>query len=545
MRFVAKLAIVTGLLVMVAMAQDTPTFHSQTQLVVVSAVVTDHSGAHVPNLKKEDFSVRENGAEQKIAVVEEIHSVAERLARATTTQPNVYSNLLSGSPGAHRMTIIAIDAINTPFMDQARARPEIIKFLSNWASSGEPMALVVLTRGGVKVIHDFTADPKVLAKALDRAKNRNEQVVDEPTGEAGPEEDATNAEEQQLLQALADARDRFVAFQRRVAATMTLDALQAIARAYGGIPGRKSLIWASSGFPFSISEQTISTAPASDGLGDMLPLYNATWQALNDSLIAVYPVDLRGLVTLTPDASIRKPSKNFNQQMSWANLDRIATFQTIAEATGGEAFYNTNDIAGAFRKAADDSSSYYLLGYYLDPKDTKPGWRKLKVTVDRPGMHVRARSGFFVQKTGSDGRSEEDVRKSAVSLAVSSPLDFTGIGLTAAFGPMTPGKKPGTKTVPFELALGPNSVDIDTSDKNHVRLDFLAFVRTATGETIDQNGRTIEAHLSPESVTKLQQGGTTYDNVLELPLGDYTVRFVVRDVLSGRMGTVSAPLKVE
>lgn len=545
MKFVAKLAIITGLLFTFAAAQDTPTFHSQTQLVVVSAVVTDHSGAHVPNLKKEDFSLRENGEEQKIAIVEEVHSVTDRLTRATSTQPNVYSNLVSGSPGAHRLTIIAIDAINTPLMDQARARPQIIKFLSNWASSGEPVALVVLTRSGVKVIHDFTTDPKVLARALDKAKNRNEQVVDEPTGEAGPEEDATNAEEQQLLQALADSQDRFVAFQRRVAATMTLDALQAIARAYSGIPGRKSLIWASSGFPFSITEQTISTAPASDGLGDMLPLYNSTWQALNDSQIAVYPVDLRGLAVLMPDASIRRPSRNFNQQMSWANNERIATFQTIAEATGGEAFYNNNDIVGAFRKAADDSSSYYLLGYYLDPKDTKPGWRKLKVTVNRPGMHVRARSGFFVLKASADGQSEEAVRRSAVSLAVSSPLDFTGIGVTAAFGPMTPGKKAGTKTVPFELALGPNSVEIDTNDKNHVRLDFLAFARTATGEAVDQNGRTVEAHLSPESVGKLRNGGTKYNGVLELPPGEYTVRFVVRDVLSGRIGTVSAPLKVE
>src|SRR6185437_13243788 len=74
MRFVAKLTCIMAFLVTVAAAQDAPTFHAQSELVVVSAVVTDHSGAHVPNLKKEDFSVRENGAEQKIAVLEEIHS---------------------------------------------------------------------------------------------------------------------------------------------------------------------------------------------------------------------------------------------------------------------------------------------------------------------------------------------------------------------------------------------------------------------------------------------------------------------------------------
>src|SRR6185312_8479557 len=160
-----------------------------------------------------------------------------------------------GSPGAHRLTIIAIDAINTPVIDQARAKSDILKFLNTWINGGEPVALVMLTRSGVKVIHDFAADPKVLAKALERAKNRNEQVVDEPTGEAGPEEDATNAEEQQFLQAMADAQQNFTAFQRRLAATMTLEDLQSIAQAYSGIPGRKSLVWASSGFPFSISDE--------------------------------------------------------------------------------------------------------------------------------------------------------------------------------------------------------------------------------------------------------------------------------------------------
>src|SRR5690348_3883108 len=99
MRFVANLACISLLLAGLAVCQEAPTFHSQTDLVVVSAVVTDHSGAHVAGLKKEDFSLRENGAEQKIAVVEEVHSIPERLRRVTT-QPNVFSNFVAGSPGA-------------------------------------------------------------------------------------------------------------------------------------------------------------------------------------------------------------------------------------------------------------------------------------------------------------------------------------------------------------------------------------------------------------------------------------------------------------
>ncbi|MGH9521678.1 MAG: VWA domain-containing protein, partial [Terriglobales bacterium] len=168
----------------------------------------------------------------------------------------------------------------------------------------------------------------------------------------------------------------------------------------------------------------------------------------------------------------------------------------------------------------------------------------LKVTVNRPGVHVRARSGYFVQKAGANA-SDEQIERREITLGFSSPLDFTGVGVTAAWGAATPGKKEGTKQVPFEIALPPNSVAIDSQDNNHVRVDFFAFARDEKGVTVAQSGRTVEAHLTPESLAKIEKGGTTYHNVLELAPGEYSVRFVVRDELSGRMGTVTAPLKVE
>ena len=47
-------------------------FTSRTALVLVPTLVTDKSGNHIRGLKKEDFTVLENGAEQKVATFEEI-----------------------------------------------------------------------------------------------------------------------------------------------------------------------------------------------------------------------------------------------------------------------------------------------------------------------------------------------------------------------------------------------------------------------------------------------------------------------------------------
>ena len=72
--------------------------------------------------------------------------------------------------------------------------------------------------------------------------------------------------------------------------------MQQVAQALAVFPGRKSLIWASGGFPFSVSDTTMQLAPAGrDTLSDVLPLYEHTWQLLNDAQIALYPVDVKGL----------------------------------------------------------------------------------------------------------------------------------------------------------------------------------------------------------------------------------------------------------
>ena len=108
--------------------------------------------------------------------------------------------------------------------------------------------------------------------------------------------------------------------------------MQQVGQALAGFPGRKSLIWASGGFPFSVSDTTMQLAPAGrDTLSDVLPLYEHTWQLLNDAQIALYPVDVKGLQSVTmPSASVRNPGKNYGRNMSWRQMDTQGTFQTFA-----------------------------------------------------------------------------------------------------------------------------------------------------------------------------------------------------------------------
>lgn len=530
-------------------------FSARTELVLIPTLVTDKSGNHITGLKKEDFTVLENGAEQKIATFEEITSDPHRLSRPKN--PNEFSNSMAGETSSRRITLLMLDLINTRFVDQVYARKDLLKYLTQSVDQREPTALYTLTRSGIHVVHDFTTDPRVLVAALHKVKGDSSQMVDSqedveaitgsasPDGSAGVDPSQVQTEAQQLQTMMEDSELNFQSFEQRVAITYTLEGMQQIAQALAGFPGRKSLIWASGGFPFSVSDSTMQLAPAGrDTLSDVLPLYEHTWQLLNDAQISLYPVDVKGLqVVGLPSASVRNPGKNYGRNMTWRNLDTQGSFEVFASMTGGRPYFNSNDLVKGFREAVNDSAQYYMLGYYLDRSKTKSGWRKLAVKVKREHVDVRARSGFFVSNATVN---PESTRDNDISTALQSPLDYTSLALMARWGAIEAGKEAGKKRVNFQMRLAPETVLIDGADNNHVVLEFVALAKTPEGKQADLPvGMKVENHLTADKALEVRQKGVVYSGALEVAPGEYTVRFVVRDDLSGRVGSVSAPLKVE
>jgi VWFA-related protein len=368
---------------------------ARTQLVLIPAMVTDKSGAHISGLKKEDFAVLENGSERHITTFEEIVSDPSR--SSPLKDQNAFSNTL-GTGVAHRLTIIVLDLLNTRFADQAFLRHELLKYLSQSLDRREPTGLISLDRNGIHLIHDFTTDPIVLMTALRAVQGDASKLVDGAeemeavTGNASPEGSVPNSDssggsgsgkaassamtkaiqqEVSRMQAMMeDAALNSQSFQQRLAITDTLQGLQAVAQATAGFSGRKSVIWASGGFPFSVSDNTMQLTPTGrDSLTDVLPMYERTWQLLNDAQIALYPIDVKGLQTNQPNASVQRLSRsgkpnNYLHDTTWQQVDTQSTFQVFAAATGGRAYYNSNDLVKGFRDAVHDSTQYYLLGYY-------------------------------------------------------------------------------------------------------------------------------------------------------------------------------------
>ena len=565
-----------------APAGQSTTIQAETRLVQVPVLVTQGSGSAVAGLKVGDFTLTDNGKPQAITVFEEVDTGNARLERVVPPA-GVYGNLFEGSPQPARLTIIVLDLINTPFADQAYARQQIIRYLARKVQGNEPTALISIGRSGTHVIHDFTSDTNLLLRALQKMSGEipftQSGQVETSGAPAGPSGDITDAriaaEIDKVNAGISDSLDSTHRLQERIAIYKTLESFQHVAQAFAAVPGRKSLMWVTAAFPFYLDPNSgtmtassvfargdsqsqflggsgmdrsgnLPALPSGTSLAtgidltDMAPVFERTFQMLSNASIAVYPIDARGLMTFFPDASSSSDAAATMAAINRAEFESSRdTMTNFAEMTGGRAFYNTNDLATALDKASSESSHYYMLGYYL-PKDAKVGWHKLKVKVDRGGVSVRERSGFFVlaSKPGEKQEGSQDL-----AMALSSPLDYTALPMVVrwAGAPTAAGAK---KDVPFLVILPPAGLPVDESDNNHVDVEFIAVARTPDGKNAATFDQEVTANLKPEVLAKFKAEGLRYGNKLQLAPGEYAVRFVVRDRISGRMGSVTAPLQV-
>jgi VWFA-related protein len=526
------------------------TITSSTELVLIPAVVNDKSGSHISSLKREEFVLKQDGKSQPIAIFEEVKTNSTRVRRSEGEQ-RTFSNLEPDGRHYHRLSIIVLDFVNTPFVDQSNAREALFKFLSEVAGSGEPMCLLALTSDGLKLLHDFTDDPKVLAMALSKVRANatplvHDQVVDphhHPTG------DGLARVITELIRGQLNAEAQLTSFENKAAASLTVQALQQTAKAFRGLPGRKSLIWASSGFPFSLSPATpLLCEPACPvhRRDEMQSAYDNLWRMMNDAQIAIYSVDLRAATTDMPgDSGLLRPLDigdiqfDADAQAREKRADTNTTLQLFADNTGGEAFLGASNLIQSFRQAVQDDSSYYMLGYYVSPRNTKPGWHEVSVTVHAKGANLRYRRGFLLSRDTSTRSAQQDIQ-----LALGSPLDYTGVPVSVTWSDREPGKAPGKTKIRFDLVMPPSFASVDESDDNHIVVDIAAAARNFSGELVADLSQRIDVHLKTASLEQIQHNGMTYRNGLQLPPGEYNVRFVVRDALGNRMGSVAAPITV-
>lgn len=281
---------------------------AETRLVQLNVIAQDKKGQPIEGLKREDFTLLDDGKPQNITL---FASEPEALSAKSSTggsetpdakgdlAPNVFGNRVRRAgekPGS--VAVILLDALNTSFSDQVYARTQVLAFLHQLQPQ-DHVAIYLLTTQLI-VINEFAQDSKSLLQAIERVQSSPSIMKANSTRTTFSASDmgVGNFKGASHLASMMNdmiSKNADIADVNRV--QITAQAIEAIANHVAGIPGRKSLIWVSGAFPSSILLDSNDTSPVESKAQNFTPQLNRVTRALNQSNLAIYPVDARGILT--------------------------------------------------------------------------------------------------------------------------------------------------------------------------------------------------------------------------------------------------------
>ncbi len=491
------------------LAQEQPLVRVDTQMVEVDVVVRDGHGP-VSNLTKDDFTIFDEGRQQKVAVFS--------VRTGNTAPPGVLPNqpgAISNRVNANSTTVFLFDSLNTddqtgffgpPVVPQSFMRLEAVKYLHT-AEKGDQYAVYTLAKS-LRVVEDFTDDIPRVTRAV-------ESVKIEHSFDKGAEDFAVELADQQkghlkssaaTAGPLATERAHMLDSALASRATITAQALEAIAKHLQGQPGRKKLVWLSSSFP----AMSIGAHGIPQDYGNEIQY---AVRALNDANIAVYPID---------------PRDPLHYGRSAPGVD---TMNLIADGTGGKAAYGITDLAGAIRDAVHDSEVTYALGFYPEDVKLDGSYHALSVKVARKGVEVRARKGYYAaaQKILTEKERRDSMRE-----ILDSALDATGIGLAARVEPV-PNK---ADAYDLFLTFDLSQIHLDREgDRWVATIDFLTYFPQA--KKPNGEDQALKITLTERSLREALASGYTLHRAWNAqPPARGDLRLVVQDRTTGAAGSI-------
>jgi VWFA-related protein len=519
---------------------------------VEDVVVMDKNGHAVPDLRKEDFQVFENGKPQAIAFFEPNFAETESAPPPSALPPNTFTNV-PASPPNNVTNVLLLDALNTRSTERMYAQVQMVKYL---ASLPPNLRIGVFTLDYEKfhMIWGFNQDSSALRAAI-------AQFAAKHSRSSSPSSAAQQQAEQQELMATADAmlqtakdtRDKQLGesadalqhFLKHGTGILdqygnlvtTLNALQALARYLAGIPGRKNLFWLAGNFPFCSKDN-----PYFDS-------YRETRDKLTASGVSVYPIDALGVDVDT--GGVTDPSHMPE------SVIRFADTEGWAEETGGKA-YHENNINQEIADAADHGSRYYTLAYVPGDRKEEGRERKVEVKVIPGDYKVFYRKSYFEQ-------TQREVAKVTAAPAKSPLLALMGRGMPNASElpyrlKVVPSAAQPNEGVPragenaqltgnltrysvgFQLQADSLMLIPDADGARRKSLEVVLMVYSQDAKPLNWESRNINLLIKPEQWARASTEGVSFHFEIDTPSGDVYLRTGVYDASQSKAGTLEIPL---
>jgi VWFA-related protein len=380
---------------------EQPTFRVAVDLVTTDVIVRDDKGQFIADLKAGDFDVFEDGVKQDIASLVLIHGGRAFNMQAPPPPPAQEGIILPAqrptSDAAGRIFLIFVDDLHLDFRNTPRIRQLFTKISKNLIHDGDMFGIV--STGPSSLAIDLTYDRLVLDAAIQKISGNGLRPADILQGaetQEGPSE---------------------VRYRAHVAFSTAYDLMRNMEKVHNR---RKAVIYVSNGYDFNPFEKARrgedmfgrtfgSNNSAEDGSdpfaqhlrqgqqfadADLAREVAELTRAANRANATMYTIDPRGLVA----------GADIDEQIDpveWSDHVRKTqdSLRVLADLTGGIAVVNQNDFDKALKRIDNETSDYYVLGYYSKNPDPLKRTRRIEVKANRPNTQVWSRTSYSLRPT--------------------------------------------------------------------------------------------------------------------------------------------------
>ncbi len=384
------------------------------RVVNVEVVVTDQDGARVTGLGPDDLRLTVDGEPVPVEYFSEIRGgLAVSGSGGSTTPPAV-----AGDEAPGTSYLLFLDETFSLETDRRRVLTGLARDLS-FLRPEDRLAIVAWDGRNLDMLSSWSTSQRGLTEALEvaaqrpargierRVEQRRFDLARNPSGRLAfaSSFDRLSLDERFYAELLADQLTRGA---RAAAATL---------RGFGAPPGRRVLLLASGGWPWSPAQFVAGNGRfpvVESALPEGEEIFGPIVDTANRLGYTVYPVDVAGLQTTSGvdlGASTSAAASLGGNLDFFRETEIHRTFEWLADETGGRAILNAGRER-ALGAVAEDTRSFYWLGF-------TPTWvgdggsHEIRVEALRPGLVARARSGF-----------SDLSRQSQVAMAVESSVIF-------------------------------------------------------------------------------------------------------------------------
>ena len=195
----------------------------------------------------------------------------------------------------------------------------------------------------------------------------------------------------------------------------------------------------------------------------------------------------------------------------------------LAAGTGGFPILNSNDFVGGLDKIARELNEYYVLGYVPPSKSSEGGCHKIKVSVERGGVGVRARSGYCDVR-GSDLLAGKPEGKTLEAMAASPQPGNVNVSLRAPYFYAAPN----VARVNLAMDIPGDALNFEKEKGAfHSDLSVLGLAYREDGSVGARFSDTVKVDLEKKEMKELTKSSYNYQNTFDIAPGKYTLKVVV------------------